>query len=141
MSTLTGMRILAADDNPMSRMILEAALARTGATLTLVEGGRAALTAWRRGAFHVGLLDRDMPDLSGPDVARTIRAEERQRGGAPTPLIAVTAHVMVQHIEEYKAAGMNGVIGVPYNLSAIGGTVKAMTDAAALAPDSWLVAI
>lgn len=73
MITVNG-EILAADDDPVVRHILSLFLAPTGAKLRLVEDGAACLAAVRERRPEILFLDMQLPDMSGLDVLREVRA-------------------------------------------------------------------
>lgn len=77
---LSGRRILVVDDNETNRMILRRALADAEASVDEAVNGNAALERLRSAAqnYDLVLLDRDMPDLSGIEVARTLQEEGHQ---------------------------------------------------------------
>jgi signal transduction histidine kinase/ActR/RegA family two-component response regulator len=104
------LRILAADDNETNRMILAALLEPAGVALTFAINGREALSAFAEGAFDIVLMDIQMPEMDGVAATRAIRANERC---GRTPILAVTANVMTHQVDEYRAAGMDGVIAKP----------------------------
>ncbi|MCQ9377148.1 response regulator [Methyloversatilis sp. XJ19-49] len=56
------------------------------------------------------LLDIQLPDIDGLEVARRIRAGET---GAPIPMIAITSFAMAGDRERVLAAGCNGYIEKP----------------------------
>ncbi|MFJ9912099.1 response regulator transcription factor [Actinacidiphila glaucinigra] len=71
-----GGRVLVADDDAAIRRSLERGLRLEGFSVSLADGGRAALAAVRDGAPDVVVLDISMPDLSGIEVCRTLREED-----------------------------------------------------------------
>ena len=79
--------VLVADDYPPNRTALRALLDPVG-TVTAVESGARALEAIARGDYAVVVLDIQMPNMGGVEVARRIRAGERN---AQVPIIFVTA--------------------------------------------------
>jgi PAS domain S-box-containing protein len=107
------LRILAAEDHPTNRVVLEALLQRVGADVVLVANGREAVEAWDGGRFDVVLMDIQMPELDGICATLEIRALERSRGRPRTPILAVTANVMTDQVEAYIAAGMDGHVAKP----------------------------
>jgi PAS domain S-box-containing protein len=107
------LRVLAAEDHPTNRVVLEALLQRVGAEVVIVENGRAAVDAWRTGRFDVVLMDIQMPELDGVCATLEIRALERTRKQPRTPILAVTANVMMDQVEGYLAAGMDGYVAKP----------------------------
>jgi signal transduction histidine kinase/DNA-binding response OmpR family regulator len=75
---LHGLRVLVVDDNATNRRILEDILTNWGMRPTLVDGGAAALHAMERSTadgnpFALALLDFQMPDMDGFEVAAQIQ--------------------------------------------------------------------
>jgi PAS domain S-box-containing protein len=112
----TGLRILAAEDNPMNRLVLKTLLAQMGLEIECVCDGREAIDAWSRGTWDAILMDVQMPVMDGPTAAREIRARETETGRARTPIIALTANAMAHHQVEYLAAGMDVLVPKPLEL-------------------------
>lgn len=69
------MKILIADDDSTSRLLLGATLRKLGHTVTAVENGRDALEAWRREQHTLLVTDWMMPELDGLELCRQIRTE------------------------------------------------------------------
>jgi signal transduction histidine kinase/CheY-like chemotaxis protein len=77
---LIGRRVLVVDDNSTNRRILGDLLSNWGMTVTLAESGRLALEELRqakkeRSPFHLLLLDCNMPEMDGFQVAEAARKE------------------------------------------------------------------
>jgi len=83
-----GKSVLLVEDHPVNRLVARGYLERMGCTVREAETGAAALSAAGEGAFDLVLLDIDLPDMPGGDVAAALRA----RGGAVPPIVALTAH-------------------------------------------------
>ncbi len=109
------LRILAAEDNEVNRMVLESFLAPKGHDVEYARDGREAVDGFREGRFDVVLMDISMPGMDGVAAMQRIRDIERKRGTRLTPLIAVSAHAMNQQIEEYLSLGFDGYITKPVN--------------------------
>ncbi len=118
-ASFDGLRVLVADDNAINRTILRALLEPLGVDLSLAENGVEAVRAWRGGAFDLVLMDIQMPELDGVAATRQIRALERQAGSVRTPILALSANVMVHQVAEYSAAGMDGFVSKPIDLQAL----------------------
>ena len=74
------MRILIADDEPVSLRMLEKTLQRAGYEVTAVRNGRAAVEELcRPEGPRLALLDWMMPELDGPAVCREVRSQRGQR--------------------------------------------------------------
>jgi signal transduction histidine kinase/ActR/RegA family two-component response regulator len=113
------LRILAAEDNPVNRLILQALLEPLGADMTMVENGREAVEAFRTARFDIILMDIQMPELNGVEAAMRIREMEGASGAARTPIIALTANVMRHQIDEYRAAGMDDFVSKPIEAASL----------------------
>ncbi|MDR3510962.1 MAG: ATP-binding protein, partial [Caulobacteraceae bacterium] len=107
------LRVLAAEDNEVNRLVLSTLLRQIGLEPTIVENGRRAVDAWEAGRWDVILMDIQMPELDGPSAVKLIRAREVAKGGRRTPIIALTANAMSHQIAEYQAAGMDAVVSKP----------------------------
>jgi CheY-like chemotaxis protein len=110
-----GLRVLAAEDNPMNQQVLATLLGQLGVELVLVSDGAQAVEASARDDFDLILMDVQMPVMDGPTAARAIRAHELGLGRR-TPILALTANAMAHHEAEYFAAGMDGLVAKPIQL-------------------------
>jgi signal transduction histidine kinase len=126
---LGGLRVLAAEDNPMNRLVLKTLLSEVGIEPVVVLNGEEAVEAWRTGTWDIVLMDVQMPVLDGVSAVRLIRAIEGQEGRSRTPVIALTANAMSHHRSDYLEAGMDDLVAKPISLSAL---LQAMD--AAMAP-------
>jgi PAS domain S-box-containing protein len=115
-----GLRVLAADDNPINRMVLEGMLERLGARITLAESGGEAVALRALGDFDVLLLDISMPDMDGVEALARIRRIEEERGLRRPPALAVTANVMADQIAGYLRQGFAGHLAKPLRSEELG---------------------
>ena len=115
---LTGLKLLVVDDNEINRLIAFELLRHEGAEVELAASGipgvETVLAAQQQ--FDVVLMDIQMPDIDGYEATRQIRAEERFTS---LPIIALTANVSQQDIDDCLAAGMNGHIGKPFDMTQV----------------------
>jgi signal transduction histidine kinase/ActR/RegA family two-component response regulator len=112
------LRILAAEDNRVNRLLLSTLLTKAGHHSEFAEDGSQALALWRGGEFDLILMDLQMPGMSGIEAARAIRAAE---AGASRriPIIAITARAMQEDRDLTVEAGMDGYIAKPYAVKEI----------------------
>jgi len=83
------MRILIAEDDPVSRLVLERLLQKWGHDVVVTCDGLAAWQALQRDdAPNIAILDWMMPGMDGPDICQKTRDLARQE---PTYLILLTA--------------------------------------------------
>lgn len=99
------MRILVVDDNPAVRHYLRALLEQQSAWKVCGEArtGREALERVEKSPPDMILLDFQMPDLNGLDVARQLT-----RFFPEIPILMITIHLSKQLAEEARRAGIRG---------------------------------
>ncbi|BCR04259.1 hypothetical protein DESUT3_13280 [Desulfuromonas versatilis] len=106
-------RVLLVDDDPRVRKIVTMTLAERHWEVTTVTGGREALELLREEAFDLILMDLQMPDMSGLDVTREIREREKSTKGRRTPIVALTAHALLDHKKSCLEVGMDDFLSKP----------------------------
>lgn len=109
------MNILVVDDFPTMRRIIENLLKQLGFTNIEQAGdGDAALAMLRTGAKKFGLVisDWNMPNMSGFELLKQVRADETLR---TTPFILITAESKTENVIAAKQAGVNNYIVKPFN--------------------------
>ncbi|WPL15474.1 Signal transduction histidine-protein kinase BarA [Thiorhodovibrio winogradskyi] len=111
-----GTRVLVADDHRVNREIAVDVLNGLGFEVTAAADGFEALESLARADFDALLLDIRMPGLDGFEVTKRLRAEPRL---ARLPVIALTAHAMMEDAEPCHAAGMTAVMSKPINETAL----------------------
>jgi signal transduction histidine kinase/CheY-like chemotaxis protein len=107
------LRVLVADDHAINRRVVELILANAGAELVSVEDGAQALEAFGAGVFDVVLMDMQMPVMDGLTAIREIRRIEAAQRLVRTPIVALTANVMPEHVTAAKAAGADRHVAKP----------------------------
>jgi len=114
--SLTGLRVLVAEDNFVNQQIASELLEGEGAIVALADHGQQALDMLGAvdAAFDVVLMDMQMPVMDGLTATRTIR--ERWSATA-LPIVAMTANAMDSDREACLAAGMNDHVGKPFNMA------------------------
>ena len=112
---LTGLRVLAVDDNPINLFMLQRALQLEGATVNLATDGQEALDTLRASpkAFDVVLMDIQMPVMDGLTATRALRGDPAL---AAIPVIALTAGVLAEERVAAESAGMNDFLPKPLEL-------------------------
>ncbi len=106
-------RILIAEDDLTSRTLLEAVLKKWGYEVVVTEDGDAAWKALQsKEAPRLAILDWMMPGLSGIDLCRRLRAQERM---APLYLILLTSRGDRVDIVQGLEAGADDYVSKPYD--------------------------
>jgi signal transduction histidine kinase/ActR/RegA family two-component response regulator len=111
-----GVKVLAAEDNPVNQLVLKTLLNQGGLDPVLVGDGRLAVEAWEREAWDLILMDVKMPVMDGIEACKAIRAREAQAGRRRTPIIALTADAMDHHAQAYLDAGMDSHVAKPIDV-------------------------
>ena len=111
---LSNHTILIVEDVEINREIIEALLEDTGAEIDFAEDGKKALEAFDKASdkYSLILMDIQMPVLGGYEATKAIRAFE-SAWAKEIPIIAMTANVFKEDIENCLSAGMNDHIGKP----------------------------
>lgn len=106
-SAPSGLRLLVVEDHPVNQTVIRGCLEAMGHAVTLAASGQAALDAVGQTGFDAVLMDISLPDVSGIDVTRRLRAMSR------TPVIGISAHVQPRDIAACREAGMVEVLAKP----------------------------
>lgn len=109
-------RLLLVEDHPASQRTIEEQLRFLGLDCTTVASGRNALAALAHGGFTAVLLDCELPDLDGYEVARRWRRIEAEKGLAPVPVIAISANTGDAHLSRCLQNGIDEVACKPLSL-------------------------
>jgi diguanylate cyclase (GGDEF)-like protein len=107
-------KILVAEDEPTSRHTLSAALAKLGYEIEIAGDGRAAWEALQRtDAPEIAILDWMMPDATGPEICRRLRARE---SGPYVYVILLTMMTERSALVEGLDSGADDFISKPFRL-------------------------
>ena len=121
----SGIRILLVEDNEVNQQVATELLESAGAIVTIAENGGEAVRILTEGKesppFDVVLMDLQMPEMDGFTASRHIRAQPRLQG---LPIIAMTAHAMVEERQRCLDAGMNDHVSKPINPDALFATLR-----------------
>ena len=112
---LKGRNILIAEDNDLNAEIAAAILERAGLKTERMENGVQCvnlITKMPAGTYDMILMDIQIPEMDGYEVARVIR-QLPDRDKACIPIIAMTANAFEEDRKDAMAAGMNGHMAKP----------------------------
>jgi two-component system cell cycle response regulator DivK len=103
--------VLIVEDNAPTAMFLHDLLQLRGYTILMAESGQVALNLAREHKPDLILLDIQLPDISGMEVARQLKGEEATR---TVPIIAATAFAMSRDRAQIIASGCDDYIAKPF---------------------------
>jgi CheY-like chemotaxis protein len=115
--------VLVAEDNPLNFELVRDLLDARGHSVEWARDGEEALALARTGRFELLLLDLHMPRLDGLEVIRAIRANPPPK---QLKVIALTADAMLGVREELFAAGVDGYLSKPLDLTALVSEMEAV---------------
>lgn len=128
------LRLLVAEDDPLSQQVIQGMLNRLGMTAEVVNNGREAVEAVRAHDYDLILMDCEMPEMDGFEAARAIRALETEQSRTPVPIIALTAHILREHRERSQAADMDAHVPKPVELAVLREVISRFAGSAARRP-------
>jgi len=110
-------RILVAEDNTISTKVIRGMLSKLNLQPDTASNGEEALTAMKEQQYDLVLMDCEMPVLDGFSATEQLRAWESDEKRPRTPVVALTAHILAEHKERARLAGMDGHMAKPVELS------------------------
>jgi two-component system sensor histidine kinase/response regulator len=104
-------RILLAEDNPVSQKLASLMLTKAGYQVEVANDGQEAVEKYTMSPedFDLIFMDVQMPEMDGIAATKTIR----QRGFNTIPIVAMTAHAMKGDMETCLEGGMDDYITKP----------------------------
>jgi hypothetical protein len=123
-SSLTGMRILIAEDNEYNQIVVNDTLESLipHVHLDIAENGLIALEMATANEYDAILMDAQMPEMDGLDSTRSIR-KLPDSTKSQIPIIALTASVHKADIDKCLDAGMNDFVPKPFTRDELLGTL------------------
>jgi two-component system cell cycle response regulator len=106
------LRVLAVDDSPFSRKLLEHALRGQPYEVAFAKDGGEALASIAEFRPNILITDWMLPDLSGPELCRRIRSES---SSGYTYVILLTSNVEKESVVEGLAAGADDYLTKPFH--------------------------
>jgi two-component system, chemotaxis family, chemotaxis protein CheY len=117
------MKILTVDDFSTMRRIIRNMLRQLGYTnIVEAEDGAEALSLLQREKVDFVISDWNMPNMSGLDLLKAIRADDNLK---PLPVLLVTAEALKENVVEALKAGVNNYVIKPFTAE----TLKEKIDA------------
>ncbi len=112
--SLSGLKVLLAEDNLVNQKVMLRFLERWNVDMTVVDNGKEAVEAIKEDNYDVVLMDLQMPTMDGYEASEHIRKldDPYKRN---TPIIALTAAALKEVREKVYASGMNDFVTKPFN--------------------------
>jgi len=123
---LSGLHILAAEDNDLNAEILTELLEMSGASCDIAKNGQLALERFEQsapGQYDLILMDVQMPVMNGYEATRAIRKCSHPEAKS-IPIIAMTANAFSEDVKEALDAGMNRHVAKPIDMDHLSHTIR-----------------
>ena len=115
-----GLRVLLAEDNPVSQQVGLELLRAAGLRADIAATGREVLDKLAQQRYDLVLMDMQMPEMDGLEATRLIRALPDQ---ATVPIVAMTANAFGEDRDACLAAGMDDHVAKPVEPAQLYGTL------------------
>ncbi|GKW42622.1 MULTISPECIES: aerobic respiration two-component sensor histidine kinase ArcB [Pectobacterium] len=122
---LPALHVLLVEDIELNVVVARSVLEKLGNSVDVAMTGQEALDMFDPDEFDLVLLDIQLPDMTGLDVARQLRSRYGKR--SMPPLVALTANVLKDK-REYLDAGMDDVLSKPLSVPALTAVIKQFWD-------------
>lgn len=119
-----GYNILYVEDNPDNMMLVKRALESRGYRLLEARNGLEGVAMAEREDVDLILLDINLPDIDGYEVARRLRSNSKH-ALLSVPIIAVTANALKGDAERALEAGCDVYMSKPINIRELWARVEA----------------
>ena len=123
-----GVRILLVEDNEVNQQVATELLESVGASVRIANHGGEALRILMEGEqpppFDIVFMDLQMPEMDGYTATRLLRAQPQLQD---LPIIAMTAHALVEERQRCLEAGMNDHVNKPIDPDALFATLMRWT--------------
>ena len=115
MERLNTLKVLLVEDNEFNRMVAEDTLKETipGIRVQIAVNGQEAVDRLKKEMFDVVLMDIQMPVMDGVTATKVIRRTLPEPARS-VRIIAMTANVLQEDVQEYFSIGMNAYVSKPF---------------------------
>ncbi len=122
---LQGKTVLVVEDSEINQLIAEDLFTSMGAEVHLASNGLAAFESYVKDhdRYDIIFMDIQMPVMDGYEATRQIRASGIP-GADTIPIIAMTANVFREDVQQAHEAGMNAHVGKPIEVSQVEAAIR-----------------
>lgn len=116
------LNILLAEDVKVNQIIIKKILTTYGHNVDIAENGLEAVAKHKENSYDLILMDIRMPEMNGAEATKTIRTMSGEK--AKIPVIAVTADVVQENIEDYLSFGIDDFVHKPIDKTVLLQTIN-----------------
>ena len=118
-------KVLVIDDDKTNQFIFEKMLSQIGYRSSIAGSGESALREVTNSKFDLILLDYNLPDYKGSDLARQIRSSLHGRN-SDIPILGVTASQRKEDIDDCISSGMDAILEKPTTTVKLENAIKVL---------------
>ena len=120
-------KVLIVEDNELNMKLFNDLLQAHGYNTLQVKDGRVVVETTRRMRPDLILMDIQLPEISGLEITKMLKADDDLRG---IPVVAVTAFAMKGDEQKIRNGGCDGYIAKPISVSSFLQTVSRFLEPA-----------
>jgi len=124
---LQDMRILVVEDNKVNQTVAKGILKRLGFQCDIVENGQKALDILKEKVYDLVFMDIQMPVMDGLTASKAIRNQNTPVRRHDVPIVAMTAHAMLDSRQKCLDAGMDDFISKPIDPTEVLSVIERLT--------------
>ena len=128
------LKALVIDDSRIMRQMVMESLRKAKLAefeFTEAEDGKDALVKLAANEIHIGFVDWNMPNMSGIEFVREVRAIEKREDKESIPLVMVTSEKTISKVEEaLDEAGADSFISKPFTVETLEVKLKKVIEKA-----------
>lgn len=111
--------VLAVDDQPICRAILEKLIEAQGVAVETAQDGEEALALWKIKHHSLIITDCHMPKMDGYMLAKAIRDNEQVDNANRTTIVALTANTLKEEKYRFSQTGIDSLLTKPIDTAQI----------------------
>jgi PAS domain S-box-containing protein len=110
---LPEIKILIVDDSEDNRILMDSYLKKSKVIYDMAENGIEALEKFKSNKYDIIFMDMQMPDMDGMEATKKIREYEKEKNLERTKIVALTANVLKEQIENALKNGFDDYLTKP----------------------------
>ncbi|WP_051676866.1 PAS domain-containing hybrid sensor histidine kinase/response regulator [Maridesulfovibrio frigidus] len=114
--SVENIKILIAEDDPISRVVIKKFFEKQSIHTTTVENGKQVIEALQKDSFDLVFMDVQMPIMNGLETTTAIRNGKAGENNILIPIIALTAYAMMGDKEKFLDSGMDYYLSKPIEM-------------------------
>ncbi|MFV5701985.1 response regulator [Flavobacterium sp. XS2P12] len=114
---LKGIKILLVEDNELNQLLAIKVFARWEKEIDIADNGKIAIKKIKKNDYDIILMDIQMPEMDGNEVAKYIRTNMGSKSNIP--IIALTAHATLVEEKRSLESGMNDYLSKPFDFNVL----------------------